>query len=57
MKMEKDELLNLLKDNLAIVLRTKWIGSQKQLIAEIRFDGELVSSDMETIEYEEDDYF
>lgn len=55
--MEKDELLNLLKDNLAIVLRTKWIGSQKQLIAEIRFDGELVSSDMETIEYEEDDYF
>lgn len=54
--MEKDELFKLLKENLAVVLRTKWIGSQKQLIAEIRFDGELVSSDAETIEWEDDDF-
>lgn len=54
--MEKDELFKMLKDNLAIVLRTKWMGSQKQLIAEIRFDGKLISDDMETIEWEEDDF-
>ena len=54
--MEPKEIKKLLKDHLAIVLRTKWMGSQKQLIAEIRYDGELISTDSETIEWEDDDF-